>query len=86
MFNYIESKGGFVLYLLLLFVMLIFYGTVTEIQKERAEFEFTTHFRDTHYLWIVDNNQYIEKLIIRKFTWSKIEKIYRTVLQSTILW
>lgn len=35
---------------------------IKEIQKERAEFEFTTHFRDTHYLWIVDNNLSIEKI------------------------
>ncbi|ARV08150.1 hypothetical protein BTO05_00280 [Winogradskyella sp. PC-19] len=28
---------------------------VSEIQKQRAEFEFTTTYRDTHYLWQIDN-------------------------------
>ena len=28
---------------------------ISEIQKQRAEFEFTTTFRDTHYLWQIDN-------------------------------
>lgn len=32
-------------------------GIISEVQKERAEFEFTTHFRDTHYLWIVDDKE-----------------------------
>jgi len=35
---------------------------ITEIQKERAEFEFTTTFRDTHYLWLVEDDLTIEKI------------------------
>lgn len=46
---------------------------IKETQKVRAEFEFTTHFRDTHYLWIVDNNLSIEK--IRK-EFESIQTIY----------
>jgi len=30
---------------------------IIEKQKERAEFEFTTTYRDTHYLWQIDNEQ-----------------------------
>lgn len=33
---------------------------ITEIQKERAEFEFTTTYRDTHYLWQIDNEVHIK--------------------------
>jgi uncharacterized protein (DUF1015 family) len=46
---------------------------IKETQKVRAEFEFTTHFRDTHYLWVVDNNLSIEK--IRK-EFESIQTIY----------
>lgn len=46
---------------------------IKETQKNRAEFEFTTHFRDTHYLWIIDNNQSIKK--IRK-EFENIKTIY----------
>ncbi len=46
---------------------------IKETQKVRAEFEFTTHFRDTHYLWIVEANQTIEK--IRK-EFESIKTIY----------
>ncbi|TCK64695.1 uncharacterized protein (DUF1015 family) [Winogradskyella wandonensis] len=28
---------------------------ITEIQKQRSEFEFTTTYRDTHYLWEINN-------------------------------
>ncbi|NNC50045.1 MAG: DUF1015 domain-containing protein [Flaviramulus sp.] len=28
---------------------------ISEVQKERAEFEFTTTYRDTHYLWKIDD-------------------------------
>src|SRR5690606_36863800 len=33
---------------------------INKIQKERAEFEFTTTYRDTHYLWKVENEKTIE--------------------------
>ncbi|GAA4811675.1 DUF1015 domain-containing protein [Litoribaculum gwangyangense] len=35
---------------------------ISKVQKQRAEFEFTTHFRDTHYLWIVDDNEYVTNI------------------------
>ena len=35
---------------------------IKKIQKERAEFEFTTTYRDTHYLWKVDNPKIIEAI------------------------
>lgn len=30
-------------------------NAITDTQQERAEFEFTTTYRDTHYLWIIEN-------------------------------
>ena len=39
-------------------------SVILDIQKERAEFEFTTTFRDTHYLWILNDEAMIE--IIQK--------------------
>lgn len=33
---------------------------VSEIQKERAEFEFTTTYRDTHYLWKIESENEID--------------------------
>lgn len=41
-------------------------NVITEIQKERAEFEFTTTYRDTHYLWQIDNEAHI-KVITEAF-------------------
>ncbi|MDO5968844.1 DUF1015 domain-containing protein [Flavivirga aquimarina] len=35
---------------------------ISEVQKERAEYEFTTHFRDTHYLWVIDNETSIKTI------------------------
>jgi len=35
---------------------------IAEIQNERAEFEFTTTFRDTHYLWLIEDQETIEKI------------------------
>ncbi|MFD2917995.1 DUF1015 domain-containing protein [Psychroserpens luteus] len=32
---------------------------IKELQKERAEFEFTTTYRDTHYLWKLENSDII---------------------------
>ena len=46
---------------------------ISEVQKERAEFEFTTHFRDTHYLWLVDNEASIAQI---KKEFESIENVY----------
>ena len=46
---------------------------INETHKERAEFEFTTTYRDTHYLWKVDNPETIE--IIQK-EFNNIPTIY----------
>ncbi len=35
---------------------------IRKTQKERAEFEFTTTYRDTHYLWKVENPKTIEAI------------------------
>lgn len=37
-------------------------GIIEEVQKERAEFEFTTTYRDTHYLWKVEDALLIRKI------------------------
>ena len=42
-------------------------------QKERAEFEFTTTYRDTHYLWILNDKESV-KTIQKEF--ESIETIY----------
>lgn len=46
---------------------------IAQTQKERAEFEFTTHFRDTHYLWIIENKESIKKI---KSAFESIQTIY----------
>lgn len=46
---------------------------ILEKQKERAEFEFTTTYRDTHYLWIINNSEKIKTLSTE---FSKIKKLY----------
>lgn len=46
---------------------------INEVQKERAEFEFTTHFRDTHYLWIVDDSESVMDI---KKAFETMETIY----------
>lgn len=46
---------------------------VSEIQKERAEFEFTTTYRDTHYLWKIESENEIE--VISK-TFSEMKTLY----------
>ena len=46
---------------------------ILEKQQERAEFEFTTTYRDTHYLWIIDD---AEKIEVLKSEFSKIKRIY----------
>lgn len=48
-------------------------SAIEAIQKERAEFEFTTTYRDTHYLWKLEDDIIINNLI-REF--SKMETIY----------
>ena len=35
---------------------------IAEVQKERAEFEFTTTYRDTHYLWLLEDREAIAKI------------------------
>ena len=35
---------------------------IKQKQKERAEFEFTTTYRDTHYLWLIDNPEDINAI------------------------
>jgi len=35
---------------------------IEDTQKERAEFEFTTTYRDTHYLWKVDDKTLVENI------------------------
>ena len=46
---------------------------ILETQKERAEFEFTTTYRDTHYLWILNNEKTID---IVKRAFEAIDTIY----------
>ena len=35
---------------------------IEDVQKERAEFEFTTTYRDTHYLWLLKDQKAISKI------------------------
>ncbi|MEJ6792463.1 MAG: DUF1015 domain-containing protein [Lacinutrix sp.] len=46
---------------------------LAEIQQERAEFEFTTTYRDTHYLWQIESETHIKTIID---TFAKMETIY----------
>ncbi|WP_027878768.1 DUF1015 domain-containing protein [Mesoflavibacter zeaxanthinifaciens] len=46
---------------------------IKEKQKERAEFEFTTTYRDTHYLWLIDNPEDINAI---SDTFSNIKTLY----------
>lgn len=46
---------------------------ISDTQKERAEFEFTTTYRDTHYLWKVSNQKTIETI---KREFENISTIY----------
>ena len=46
---------------------------LNEIQQQRAEFEFTTTYRDTHYLWQIDNEAHI-KIITEAF--AKMKTLY----------
>ena len=51
----------------------IIHDIITEAQKSRAEFEFTTTYRDTHYLWKLDDAEVID--VIRK-EFDNMETIY----------
>ena len=46
---------------------------IAEVIKDRAEYEFTTTYRDTHYLWKIDNEQLVQNI---KDFFSKIDTIY----------
>ncbi|WP_299097835.1 DUF1015 domain-containing protein [Winogradskyella sp.] len=46
---------------------------IKETQKEYAEFEFTMTYRDTHYLWKLDNDETINKI---QNEFKKMETIY----------
>lgn len=46
---------------------------IKEKQKERAEFEFTTTYRDTHYLWLIDNLEDINAITA---AFNKIKTLY----------
>lgn len=46
---------------------------IIETQKKRAEFEFTTTYRDTHYLWVLNSKKTID---ILKSEFESIETIY----------
>ena len=46
---------------------------IENVQKDRAEFEFTTTYRDTHYLWKVDAPDLVEKI---KNEFAEMKTIY----------
>ncbi|MCO4820533.1 MAG: DUF1015 domain-containing protein [Flavobacteriaceae bacterium] len=46
---------------------------ISQKQKERAEFEFTTTYRDTHYLWVIDESEQIKTL---QTEFSNIKSLY----------
>lgn len=46
---------------------------IENIQVDRAEFEFTTTYRDTHYLWKVDNDEIIDKI---RLVFESVTNIY----------
>ncbi len=46
---------------------------ISETQKKRAEFEFTTTYRDTHYLWKLEDETIIKKITTE---FKNIETIY----------
>ena len=46
---------------------------ILEAQNERPEFEFTTTYRDTHYLWIVNDPLEVETI---KAAFTKVDDIY----------
>ncbi|MEL0456765.1 DUF1015 domain-containing protein [Flavobacteriaceae bacterium SZ-1-7] len=46
---------------------------ISEIQKERSEYEFTTTYRDTHYLWKLDDKDSIRTISLE---FEKMKTIY----------
>ncbi|MBT8257894.1 MAG: DUF1015 domain-containing protein [Bacteroidia bacterium] len=46
---------------------------IEDVQKDRAEFEFTTTYRDTHYLWIVDDEKAVQTI---KDAFESVDTIY----------
>ncbi len=46
---------------------------ISEITKQRAEYEFTTTYRDTHYLWKIKDEKIIDQI---RHEFSKIETVY----------
>ena len=46
---------------------------LNEIQQQRAEFEFTTTFRDTHYLWLINGKEHIDAITE---AFEKMETLY----------
>ena len=46
---------------------------ITDAQNERAEFEFTTTYRDTHYLWIIDQSEIVHQI---ESIFNSIETVY----------
>ncbi|WP_347922104.1 DUF1015 domain-containing protein [Pontimicrobium sp. SW4] len=46
---------------------------ISEKQNERSEFEFTTTYRDTHYLWVINEVEKIEAITAE---FSKIKRLY----------
>ena len=46
---------------------------ISDVQKDRAEFEFTTTYRDTHYLWRLDDSELIDRI---SHEFEKIDTIY----------
>jgi len=46
---------------------------MNQVVKERAEYEFTTTYRDTHYLWKVENPMFIKKI---ESSFASIDTLY----------
>lgn len=46
---------------------------IAKVQKNRPEYEFTTTYRDTHYMWLVEDDQSIQKI---QAEFEKIPVIY----------
>ncbi|AUP77733.1 DUF1015 domain-containing protein [Flavivirga eckloniae] len=46
---------------------------ISEVQKDRSEYEFTTTYRDTHYLWKLDDPELVNQI---SSAFEKIETIY----------
>lgn len=44
-----------------------------KVSKKRAEYEFTTTYRDTHYLWVVDDEEMVDTI---RTEFEHIDKVY----------